>query len=188
MPFFPSWPHEVAEDAIHRHIFAMNPKIFAPWLKVEGAVMRGDSAFTPGERELIGGFTSRLNDCTVCASTHGEAAVVLGVDPAALDGLMQDIDTAPVRDALKPVFHFVRKLTLTPYRMVQSDADKVFAAGWSERDLQDAILVTCVYSFMNRLVDGHGLPRDASIFTRSGHRLATRGYVPATDWADAAGE
>ncbi len=186
MPFFPSWPPEVGEDAIHRYIFALNPKVFAPWLKVEGAVMRGESAFTPGDRELMGGFTSRLNECTVCASTHGEAAVLLGVDADALEGLMADIDTAPVREELKPVFHFIRKLTLTPYKMIQSDADKVFAAGWDERALQDAILVTCVYSFMNRIVDGHGLPRDAAIFAKSGHRLVERGYVPATDWADAA--
>lgn len=188
MPFFPSWPADVAEDAIHRFIFAMSPAVFAPWLKVEGEVMRGPSAFTPGERELMGGFCSRLNECTVCASTHGEAAVLLGIERGVLDALVEDIDTAPVRDELKPVFRYLRKLTLTPYKMVQADADAVLAAGWDERALQDAILVCCVYSFMNRLVDGHGLPRDEAIFTKSGHRLATRGYVPATPWTDAAAD
>jgi len=40
---------------------------------------------------------------------------------------------------------------------------------------------------MHRHLDGYALPRDASIFTRSGHRLVERGWVPATDRADAAG-
>ena len=36
--------------------------------------MRGPSAFTPGERELMGAYVSRLNSCTYCYSSHSEAA------------------------------------------------------------------------------------------------------------------
>ena len=38
----------------------------------------------------------------------------------------------------------------------QADADAVFAAGWDERALHDAIAVTARMGFMQRLVEGHG--------------------------------
>jgi len=40
----------------------------------------------------------------------------------------------------------------------------VFAAGWDERALHDAILVCCRFNFMNRLTLGHGLDADPDLF------------------------
>lgn len=173
MPFFPSMP----EDSLVKEIYPLKPALFLDWCKVEEGIMRGPSAFTPGERELMGAFCSRLNACTYCYSSHSEAAILFGVDAKVFEPLMEDIDTAPVDEKLKPVFHFLKKLTLTSYKMVQADADAVFAAGWDENALQDAILVCCCYAFMNRLVDGHGLPSDPSLFAARGKRHFEEGYV-----------
>ena len=182
MPLFPSLP----DDALVKDIYPLNAKFFRTWCEVEEGIMRGPSDFTPGERELMGAYCSQLNSCTYCQSSHFEAAINFGIAREVFDPLMEDIDTAPIREELKPVFHYLKKLTLTPYRMVQSDADKVFAAGWSERALQDAILVCCCYAFMNRLVDGHGLPSDPALFEARGKRHFEEGYVAqyATETAD----
>jgi len=173
MPFFPSLP----EDALVKDVYPMNPSLFRSWCEVEESIMRGPSVFTPGERELMGAYCSRLNDCTYCYSSHSEAAVILGVERSVFEPLMENIDSAPVDDKLKPIFHFLRKLTLTPYKMTQKDADAVFAAGWDEKALQDAVLVCCCYAFMNRLVDGHGLPSDPALFEMRGRRHAKQGYL-----------
>ena len=52
-----------------------------------------------------------------------------------VDRLLEDIDAAPVDDKFKPLFKFIRKLTLTPSEMIQEDADAVFDAGWDEKAL-----------------------------------------------------
>lgn len=173
MPLFPSLP----EDALAKHVYLMRPNLFSLWLKLQEKIMREASAFSVGDRELMCAFVSRLNDCTYCASSHSEAAVSFGVDREIFEPLMADIATSPLDDKLKPIFHYLKKLTLTPYKMVQADADAVFAAGWDEQALQDAILVCCCYSFMNRLVDGHGLPSDPVLFKLRGARHAEQGYV-----------
>jgi len=182
MPFFPSMP----DDALVKDVYPLNAKMFHAWCEVEEAIMRWPSAFSPGERELIGAFCSKLNECTYCYSSHSVAAKYLGVDASVIEPLMADIDSAPVDDRLKPVFHYVKKLTLTPYKMVQADADRVFAAGWDEKALHDAIMVCCCYAFMNRLADGHGLPSDPTLFEMRGKRHAEEGYVAqyATETAD----
>lgn len=173
MPLFPSLP----EDALVKDVYPLNPKMAHLWCQVEEAIMRWPSAFTPGERELMGAYCSKLNDCTYCYSSHASAAGHLGSDPSVIEPLLADIDSAPIDAKLKPVFHYLRKLTLTPYRMVQSDADAVLAAGWDEKALHDAVMVCCCYAFMNRFADGHGLPSDPALFDMRGKRHAQEGYV-----------
>jgi hypothetical protein len=48
-----------------------------------------------------------------------------------------------VSERLKPVLAYIRKLTLTPTKMAQTDVDAVFAAGWDERAVYDAVQVCC---------------------------------------------
>jgi uncharacterized protein YciW len=73
--------------------------------------------------------------------------------------LLEDIDTARIGDRMRPVCQYLEKLTLTPSRMTQSDADRVYRAGWSEDDLEVVIAVCALFSFANRMVDGYGINR-----------------------------
>ena len=173
MPFMPSMP----TDALVKDVYSISPQTFRHWLHVEEAIMRGPSAFTAGERELMAAYVSRLNSCTYCASSHSEAAAILGVEPKLLDALMADVDTTPIDKRFRPIFRFLKKLTVTPYRMIQVDADAIYAEGWGERDLHDVIMVCCCFSFMNRLADGHGLASDPSLFKARATRLAQEGYL-----------
>lgn len=173
MPLLPSLP----ADALVKHVYEMNPAYFRHWVHVEEAIMRGPSAFTAGERELMAAYVSKLNECTYCRSSHEEAAANLGIERSLLEAMKTDIGTAPLPPRLVPVLEFLRKLTLTPYRMVQEDADAVFAQGWDERALHDAIMVCACFSFMNRLADGHGLPSDPAMFAERGRRHAELGYL-----------
>ena len=173
MPLLPSLP----DDALVKDVYPLNPEMFRHWCIVEETIMRGPSEFTAGEREVMGAFVSRLNACTYCWSSHSEAAKHLGADPGPIDALVEDVETAPVPEKMRPVYRYLKKLTLTPYKMIQSDADAVLAAGWSERALHDAIMVCCCYSFMNRFADGHGLPSDPALFAMRGKRHAEEGYV-----------
>ena len=113
MPLFPSLP----DDALVKDAYPLNPKLFRVWCEVEEGIMRGPSAFSPGQRELMGAFCSALNEGTYCQSSHWEAAVAFGIDRALFEPLMENLDSAPIEDNLKPVFRFLKKLTLTPSRM-----------------------------------------------------------------------
>jgi hypothetical protein len=88
-----------------------------------------------------------------------------------------DVDAAPVDARMKPVLRYVRKLTQTPSRMTPRDAEAVFAAGWDERALHDAVSVCALFNLMNRLVEGLGIEADAGYFGVAVQRLATQGYA-----------
>ena len=85
--------------------------------------------------------------------------------PHRLSGLRQDIETSAVDDKLKPLLRYVRKLTLTPAMMSGCDAEKVYAAGWDEQALFDAVSVWALFNFMNRIIEGSSIksnPLEAS--------------------------
>ena len=49
------------------------------------------------------------------------------------------------------------KLTTEPGAVNESDFNGLLAAGWSEEGIHDIVSVTCIYAFMNRLVEGSGI-------------------------------
>lgn len=135
-------------------------------------IMRRDSPFSTGERELMAALVSALNGCTYCTGIHESAAEAFGVEPGLLADLIADIDAADVDERLKPVLHFVAKLTLHPSLMVVKDTQAVLAAGWDEKAVYDAVCVCAFYSFMNRYVDGTGLEANEEELRRMGRQLA----------------
>jgi uncharacterized peroxidase-related enzyme len=108
-------------------------------------------------RELIITYTSGLNQCDFCYNTHKAVSEQLGIDEKVFDQLKTDIDSAQVDEKLKPVLRYVKKLTLTPERISQVDAQHIFAAGWDEDVFLDVIFLCAVVNCMNRFVSGIGI-------------------------------
>lgn len=173
MPFFPSFP----ADANPRTIFALAPDRYHAWHEFSENLMRCDSPLSRAERELIAGYVSGVNACQFCHGVHSEVAIALGVPEDTFEKLMSDIDSADIDEKMKPLLHYVRKLTLTASRMVQADADAVFAAGWDERALHDAVAVCAMFNFMNRMLEGHGVKGDPASFRERGRLKAQKGYA-----------
>ncbi|MEQ0565871.1 peroxidase-related enzyme [Amycolatopsis sp. NEAU-NG30] len=158
-------------------VFQANPDPARHLLDLHEVLMRGESPFTAGERELIAAYVSGVNSCTYCHGIHTITAEAFGVPEGLLAAAVADLDTAPVDDKLRPVLAYVGKLTRTPSRMTDADAEAVFAAGWDERALHDAVLVCALFNFMNRMVEGLGIRADEAYATTSGLRLKEGGYA-----------
>ncbi len=152
MPFLSG----IGDETVVADIFNWSPEAcqcISEWHQI---VMRGDSPLSVEERELIVAYTSGVNSCELCYGVHQLVAERFGVKEGVFEALVDDIDSAPVDEKMKPLLRYARKLTLEPAKMVQADAQAVFDAGWSEQALHDAINIICMANFMNRIVPGHG--------------------------------
>lgn len=156
MSLFPSLPDNPHLADVYRAF----PNQLKPLLDYHDALLRGDSPLSVAERELIAAFVSGLNACNFCFGAHKLYARAFGVDEALLDALVTDIDSAPVDEKLKPILHYVAKLKDLPPRLTSKDADAVYAAGWSEHALFDAIQVAALFNYMNRIIEGTGVTFD----------------------------
>jgi hypothetical protein len=101
-----------------------------------------------------------------------------GVDPDLLTRMIDDLERSGLEAKWLPLMAYIRKLTLSPSRLVAADAQAVFAAGWDEQALHDAIAVVCLFNFMNRFADGHGIKGDTGVFAARGKALMEGGYDP----------
>ncbi len=172
MPFLPSFP----DTANVRTIFDYNPAYFEPWVGMTQHLMRGDSALSVPQRELIAAWASKVGNCPYCHGGHAAASTILGYPEDIFDQLSEDIATAAVEDEMRPLLRYVQKIAAEPWKIMQADADAVFAAGWDERALHDAICIASVFAFMNRLTLAHGIQAFPETFMARGQKHVDEGY------------
>jgi uncharacterized peroxidase-related enzyme len=164
------------EQPVMRDLYRAYPASCRPLGEFTEAAMRGPSPFTQGQRELIAAYVSGLNACVYCHGTHVGVAEACGVATDLITALLDDIETAPVEARMKPILRYVRKLTLSPARIADADAAAVYDAGWGDDALYSTILVTALFNFYNRLVDGVGLALPDGYAPEAAKRLSTKGY------------
>jgi uncharacterized peroxidase-related enzyme len=182
MPFLPSIEErDKVPHVLSKFNQRYKTRVERPLMEFHEALLRGDSPFTVKERELMAAYVSGVNACRYCHGAHSAVAKRFGVAEELIRDLVSDLDQAAVDEKLRPVFAYLRKLTLTPTRMTQADADAVLAAGWDERALYDAALVCCLYNFMNRFVEGLGLTPVPEQFDMEGKLITEGGYAGMLD-------
>eukprot|EP01062_Namystynia_karyoxenos_P037854 TRINITY_DN27531_c0_g1_i1.p1 TRINITY_DN27531_c0_g1~~TRINITY_DN27531_c0_g1_i1.p1 ORF type:complete len:679 (+),score=171.86 TRINITY_DN27531_c0_g1_i1:118-2037(+) len=159
----------------------------SPVLHLANVLMTQGSALTWGERELIAGYVSTLQGCSLCTVVHTKAANSLGVDTAVVHQLIEDIDQAAVDPKLRPLFKYVKKLVVSPSALSENDVVAVRSAGWSKRALFEAVAITGYFTMMNKIEFGMlfkaGWDEDSlrEVHSGMGAHLANAGYTGMAD-------
>ena len=156
MALFPSLP----ENPHLADVYRAFPEHVTAVLAYHDVLLRGESPLSVAERELIAAYVSGLNACNFCFGAHKLYARAFGIEERVIDALIEDVETAPVEEKLKPILKYVAKLKDLPPRLTPADAEAVYAAGWSERALFHAIEVAAIFNYMNRIIEGTGVAFD----------------------------
>ncbi len=176
-----SYLHSLKPDAGLLQIFQAFPEVARPLLEYHEVVLRGESPFSAAERELIAAYVSGLNDCNYCHAVHSQTAVALGISASTIANMLSNSRGEHVDVRMRPVLAFLRKLTLSPGEITGADVDPIFAAGWDDRALHDAVAVCALFNLMNRLVNGLGVEASEAYTKLAAQRLAERGYAQLLD-------
>ena len=146
-------------------------------------LMRGPSPLSVAQRELIGAYVSGLNACVYCHGVHTAISVAHGVEDQLVAALVDDLITAPIEERMRPLLGLVRTLTLTPAKVRDSAIAAVYAAGWDEQALHDAVSICGLFNMMNRLVEGLGITATPEQHRLEAQRLGgPAGYQQTDDW------
>lgn len=171
MPFLPAFD----ENTTQLDLFRRWPEIAKPLGKLAQQLLRA-SPFSNEQAELIFAFTSGVNSCRYCYGIHKRTAEVFGMAEGLLDALLDDTDTAPVEDRMKPILRYARKLTLSPSKIVQKDVDAILAAGWDDTAFHYATSICAAANYFNRILDGHGIHATPEYWKGAGERLTRTAY------------
>ncbi|WP_411725232.1 carboxymuconolactone decarboxylase family protein [Methyloglobulus sp.] len=141
-------------------LFAKYPRRGILLFKLLEDIKGSFSPLSKGMRELIITYITALNESETCYNAHKSLSKELGIDESYSQSI-SDIDSANVEEKLKPILHFVKKLTLTPEQITQADVKPIFEAGWDERAFLDSVCICAVVNCMNRFAMGIGIDQEA---------------------------
>jgi uncharacterized peroxidase-related enzyme len=158
-------------------LVSYRPDFFGASMKeVAHEAMRGPSAWSVGDRELMAAFVSQVNACEFCTKAHTAVATRAYGDEAKVAAVLADLDTAPIGAPLRATLHLLGKLT-REQAVGADDVRAVLAAGASAQQIEEALAVAFAFNTINRLADAFAFAVPGPEAFEAGAKfLLARGY------------
>jgi AhpD family alkylhydroperoxidase len=147
-----------------------------PMQGVTHEAMRGPSAWSVGDRELMAAFVAKTNQCEFCTKAHSAVAQRAYGDGKTVSALLSDVDTAAIEETLRATLVMLSKL-MREHAVDADDMRAVLAAGASRQQIEDALAVCFSFSVIGRLADAFGFfVPSPEAFDAGAKYLLARGY------------
>jgi alkylhydroperoxidase family enzyme len=75
------------------------------------------------------------------------------------------LDEADLTAAERALLDYVELVTNAAYRTTAEDVQKLRDAGWREEQIAEAVYVTALFAFFNRVADAFGVPSQNYLVT-----------------------
>jgi uncharacterized peroxidase-related enzyme len=138
--------------------------------------MRGPSAWSVGDRELMAAYVSKVNESAFCIGAHTATARQAYQDGPEVAAVLADLESAPVEDGLRATLRMLGELTREG-KVDAEDMRQVLSAGVSRQQVQDALAVCAAFNTTDRLADAFGFEvLSPEGFEAGAKYLLKRGY------------
>ncbi|WP_431958321.1 carboxymuconolactone decarboxylase family protein [Nocardia lijiangensis] len=138
--------------------------------------MRGPSAWSVADRELMAAFVSKVNDSAFCVGAHSATAGQAYRDAAKVRAVLADVESAPIEDGLRATLRMLGELTREGTVNVE-DMREVLSAGVTRQQVEDALAVCAAFNTTDRLADAFGFELlSPAGFEAGAEYLLERGY------------
>jgi uncharacterized peroxidase-related enzyme len=138
--------------------------------------MRGPSAWSVADRELMAAYVSTVNESAFCVAAHSATARQAYQDGPKVAAVLADLETAPVEGGLRATLRMLGKLTKEG-KVDADDMRQVLSAGVSRQQVADALAVCAAFNTTGRLADAFGFAvLSPEGFEAGAKYLLKRGY------------
>jgi uncharacterized peroxidase-related enzyme len=117
--------------------------------------MRGPSAWSVPDRELMAAYVSKVNKSAFCIGAHTATAERAYQDEPKVAAVLTDLESAPIEEPLRATLRMLGQLT-SEGELSAQDMRRVLAAGVSPEQVEDALAVCAAFNLTNRLADAFG--------------------------------
>jgi AhpD family alkylhydroperoxidase len=147
-----------------------------PMKRITHEAMRGPSAWSVGDRELMAAYVSKVNGTEFCIKAHSAVAGRAYQDDARVSATLADLDTAPIGEPLRATLRMLGKLA-RDNTIDARDARTLLAAGVSRAQIEDALAVALAFNVTDRLADAFNFAVPGPKAFQAGAKfLLSRGY------------
>jgi AhpD family alkylhydroperoxidase len=139
--------------------------------------MRGPSAWSVGDRELMAAYVSQVNDSPFCVRAHTATSSRAYGDARRVAAVLADLHSAPMDDGLRATLRMLGTLA-SERTLAADDLRPVLAAGVSRRQIEDALAVGFAFNVTGRLANAFAFALMSPEGFEAGARyLLKRGYA-----------
>jgi uncharacterized peroxidase-related enzyme len=143
-------------DHIYR-VHSLDAKALENHKNLYEHLMFGESELSRKEREMIAVVVSSANGCPYCITHHEEALRYVTDDQALMEKIAKDYSSAPLTRRERAMLDYAKKLTETPYQMVQDDIVRMRLLQLSDLAIFQINQIVAYFNYVNRIVFGLGV-------------------------------
>lgn len=114
-------------------------------------LMLAPSGLSKLEREMIAVAVSSHNRCYYCLAAHGAAVRQLSGDPLLGEQMVMNYRAARLSERQRAMLDFAVKLTAEPWRVEETDRERLRELDFSDRDIWDIAAVAAFFNMSNRI-------------------------------------
>ena len=162
-----------------RALLAFRPETAKPLGERADALLHAPSTLSPGEREMIAAYVSRLNECAFCHNSHAAIAACHLDDEPLVQSVMAGPDAAQISEKLKALLAVAARVQQGGRSVQATDIDRARRAGASDTEIHDTVLIAAAFCMFNRYVDGLATwtPTDMDGYRQRAQYVAKLGYA-----------
>ena len=161
-----------------RGLLAFRPEVAKPLGELADVLLHRANSLSPGERELIAAYVSRLNDCAYCHASHAAIAASHLQDERLVASVMDAPDGPAVSEKMKALLALAGRVQQGGHAVREEDVEQARRAGATDIEIHDTVLIAAAFCMFNRYVDGLGTwtPTDADGYRERAGFVAAHGY------------
>src|SRR5262249_20669455 len=134
-----------------RSLMVYRPETAAPLNLLAETLLRSDNSLTRGERELIAGYVSALNQCRFCEMSHSAfAAAQLDDGWDVVDAVKADPDAAEVSDKMKALLAIAALVQQSGLAVTEDAIARARDEGATDVEIHDTVLIAAAFCMFNR--------------------------------------
>ncbi len=158
---------------------SLQPEVAKPLSALAEVVMRDEHTLSRGERELIAGFVSYLNNCYFCDMAHSSVAqYYLQCSTDFMSTVKSDFNKAELSDKLKAFLAIAGSVVKGGKQVTTEQVEKAKALGATDLEIHDVVLIAAMFCMFNRYTDGLNTwaPVDPEFYLARAEQVAKEGY------------
>lgn len=160
-------------------LFQFRPETAVPMLELCEVLLRADNSLSRGEREMIAGYVSQGNSSEFCQDGHFTIAAIQMEDGRDVVRAVRAMpEQAPISAKMKALLRIAEKVRIGGRTVLDADVDAARAAGATDVEIHDAVLIAAAFSMFNRYVDGLDaiIPEDPNFHDVVAQKVVAQGY------------
>jgi len=162
-----------------RGLLAFRPETAKPLGDLADALLHAPGTLSPGERELIAAHVSHLNECVFCHASHAAIAACHLNDEALVARASRGPEDAGISEKLRALLALAGRVQQGGRAVRPDDIARARAAGATDVEIHDTVLIAAAFCMFNRYVDGLGTwaPTDPEGYRARASFVAEHGYA-----------